>query len=82
MTSAPVDSDREALITGIGLISGLGEGARHTHALLAGPQPVRPPVEIDKFAPYPVIPMAELDLSSQIPRRGDRRQMGPWQRLG
>ena len=82
MTSAPVDSDREALITGIGLISGLGEGARHTHALLAGPEPVQPPVETDKFAPYPVIPMAELDLSSQIPRRGDRRQMGPWQRLG
>ena len=82
MTSAPAESDRDALITGIGLISGLGEGARHTHALLAGPEPVRPAVENDKFAPYPVIPMAELDLSSQIPRRGDQRQMGPWQRFG
>ncbi len=82
MTSAPVDSDRDALITGIGLISGLGEGARQTHALLAGPEPARPPVEEDKFAPYPVIAMAELDLSTQIPRRGDQRQMGPWQRFG
>ena len=81
MTSAPVNSDRDALITGIGLISGLGEGARHTHALLAGSEPARPAVENDKFAPYPVIPMAELDLSSQIPRRGDQRQMGPWQRF-
>lgn len=82
MNSAPVISDRDPLITGIGLISGLGEGARQTHALLAGSEPVRPPVEKDRFAPYPVIPMAELDLSSQIPRRGDQRQMGPWQRLG
>jgi 3-oxoacyl-[acyl-carrier-protein] synthase II len=82
MTSERVNSDRDALITGIGLISGLGEGARHTHALLAGPQPARPAVEKDKFAPYPVIPMAELDLSTQIPRRGDQRQMGPWQRYG
>jgi 3-oxoacyl-[acyl-carrier-protein] synthase II len=82
MTSAPDSSDRDALITGIGLISGLGEGARQTHALLAGAEPARPAVETDKFAPYPVIAMAELDLSSQIPRRGDQRQMGPWQRFG
>ena len=82
MTSGRVNSGRDALITGIGLISGLGEGARHTHALLAGPEPVHPSVENDKFAPYPVIPMAELDLSTQIPRRGDQRQMGQWQRFG
>ena len=82
MTSVPAKNDRDALITGIGLICGLGEGAEHVHALLAGPEPARPAVEIDKFAPYPVIPMAELDLSSQIPRRGDQRQMGPWQRFG
>ncbi len=82
MTSVPAKNDRDALITGIGLICGLGEGAGHVHALLAGPEPARPAVEIDKFAPYPVIPMAELDLSSQIPRRGDQRQMGPWQRFG
>jgi len=82
MTGAPVSSDRDALITGIGLISGLGEGARATHALLAGPEPVRPPVEEKTFAPYPVIAMTEIDLSTQIPRRGDQRQMGPWQRFG
>jgi 3-oxoacyl-[acyl-carrier-protein] synthase II len=82
MTNAPVNSDRDALITGIGLISGLGEGVRATHALLAAPEPARPAVEEEEFAPYPVIPMAELDLSTQIPRRGDQRQMGPWQRFG
>ncbi|TDI57922.1 MAG: beta-ketoacyl-ACP synthase [Alphaproteobacteria bacterium] len=82
MTNTPVPADREALITGIGLITGLGEGASQTHALLAGPKPARPAVETDKFAPYPVVAMAELDLSSQIARRGDRRQMGPWQRFG
>ncbi len=82
MTNRPVPADREALITGNGLISGLGEGASQTHALIAGPKPRRPAVEKDKFAPYPVVPMAELDLSGQIARRGDRRQMGPWQRFG
>src|SRR5438128_283307 len=34
------------------------------------------------FAPYPVHPLAPLDLDKQIPKKGDQRQMEPWQRIG
>ena len=29
-----------------------------------------------------VHPMAPLELDQQIPKRGDQRQMEPWQRIG
>jgi 3-oxoacyl-[acyl-carrier-protein] synthase II len=74
--------DRDALITGIGLISCLGEGADvHWDALnrSGGFQPV---VDTDRFPPYYVHPMTKLELDRQIPKRGDQRQMEPWQRIG
>jgi 3-oxoacyl-[acyl-carrier-protein] synthase II len=72
-------SDRDPLITGIGLISCLGEGeAAHMAAL----DDFVPAVDETSFAPYPVHPMATLALDSQIPKRGDQRQMEPWQRFG
>ncbi|MGA3001710.1 MAG: beta-ketoacyl-ACP synthase [Acetobacteraceae bacterium] len=72
-------SDRDALITGIGLISCLGEGeAAHLAAL----DDFVPVVDEASFAPYPVHPMTALALDSQIPKRGDQRQMEPWQRFG
>ncbi|MFO1184662.1 MAG: beta-ketoacyl-ACP synthase [Bauldia sp.] len=68
-------------ITGIGLISSLGEGLdAHWHALTASPP--TPIVDRARFAPYVVHPMAALDLDKQIPKRGDQRQMEPWQRFG
>ena len=66
-------------ITGIGLVSSLGEGTALHHAALAGVPPV---VDSETFAPYPVHPMPALDLDKQIPKKGDQRQMEPWQRLG
>lgn len=75
------ESRRDALITGIGLISPLGKDLAATFAALTRPEP-RPPVASQRFAPHPVYPLAEIDLSEQIPRRGDQRQMGPWQRYG
>ncbi|TCZ61262.1 beta-ketoacyl-ACP synthase [Roseicella aquatilis] len=66
-------------ITGIGLASSLGEGPEVHRAALAGGRPV---VDDVSFAPYPVHPMPALDLDRQIPKRGDQRQMEPWQRLG
>jgi 3-oxoacyl-[acyl-carrier-protein] synthase II len=72
-------SDRDALITGIGLISCLGDGeAAHMAAL----DDFVPVVDEASFAPYPVHPMTTLALDRQIPRRGDQRQMEPWQRFG
>jgi 3-oxoacyl-[acyl-carrier-protein] synthase II len=69
-------------ITGIGLVSCFGEG-REPHSAVLAPSPgARPPLDEEGFAPFPVHPMPVLDLDRQIPKRGDQRQMEPWQRLG
>jgi len=72
---------RDVCITGIGLVSSLGEGVDAHLARLTGAGAC---VVVDEatFAPYPVHPMVDLDFSGQIPRRGDQRQMEPWQRIG
>ncbi len=74
-------SPTEVWITGIGLVSSLGEGLdAHWQALTAdNPKPV---VDELSFAPYPIHPICELDFSKQIPKRGDLRQMEDWQRIG
>jgi 3-oxoacyl-[acyl-carrier-protein] synthase II len=73
---------QEVWITGIGLVSSLGEGCEDHWNRLAAGATATPVVDSATFAPYPVHPLIELDFSKQIPRRGDQRQMGPWQRLG
>jgi 3-oxoacyl-[acyl-carrier-protein] synthase II len=72
--------ERDALITGIGLISCLGEGVDAHWAALDGN--FQPNVDSDRFPPYYVHPMTALELDRQIPKRGDQRQMEPWQRIG
>ncbi len=70
-------------ITGIGLVSCLGEGREpHSAALEAPGGGARPVVDERSFAPFPVHPTPALELDRQIPKRGDQRQMEPWQRLG
>ncbi|MBJ8120783.1 beta-ketoacyl-ACP synthase [Brucella abortus] len=73
--------NNKVVITGIGLISSLGEGVEaHWNAFSkAGTQPH---LEKQAFAPYTVHPLGEVDWSLQIPKRGDQRQMETWQRLG
>lgn len=66
-------------ITGIGILSSLGEGVEaHWNAL----NNAKPHLESERFAPYTVHPMGEVDWSQQIPKRSDQRQMETWQRLG
>jgi 3-oxoacyl-[acyl-carrier-protein] synthase II len=73
------DAGRETSITGIGIVSCLGEGAdAHWHALN---EPPRVP-DTEAFAPYPVHRLPPLELDKQIPKKGDQRQMEPWQRIG
>ncbi len=74
--------DRDALITGIGLVSCLGEGPDAHWAALDAPGGFTPVVDTARFAPWPVHPMIKLDLDKQIPKRGDQRQMEAWQRIG
>ncbi len=73
-------SARDVVITGIGLISGLGEGLDvHVEAVRAGRSA---PLDRDSFAPYPLHPLGAVDFDRQIPKKSDQRQMEPWQRIG
>ena len=72
----------EVVVTGIGLVTSLGVGVQaHRDALMGGTSPSRV-ADSQRFAPYTVHPLPEIDWSAQIPRRGDQRQMENWQRLG
>lgn len=73
------DGSRDAMITGIGLVSSLGEGMEAHRAALRGGRPV---VDATTYAPRLVHPIVALDYERQIPKRGDQRQMEPWQRIG
>jgi 3-oxoacyl-[acyl-carrier-protein] synthase II len=73
------DTAREAWITGIGVVSTLGEGLQaHWQALNAPPGPA----DVASWAPFAIHPIAALDLDKQIPKKGDQRQMEAWQRIG
>ncbi|HJS84907.1 MAG TPA: beta-ketoacyl-ACP synthase [Acetobacteraceae bacterium] len=74
--------ERNAVLTGIGLVSSLGEGLDAHWAALTARGGFRPIVDSERFAPWPVHPIAALDFDKQIPKRGDQRQMEPWQRIG
>lgn len=73
---------RDAMITGIGLISCLGDGEDVHWAALNHDDGFQPVVDAETFAPWSVHPMAKLELDRQIPKRGDQRQMEAWQRIG
>jgi len=74
-------SDNDVVITGIGIVTGQGVGKEAHVALLSGSAAGKPTVETERFAPYPVHPLPEIDWSTQIVKR-DQRQMENWQRLG
>lgn len=71
----------KVVITGIGIISSLGEGVDAHWNAFSSSSP-EPKLEKEAFAPYTVHPLGEIDWSLQIPKRGDQRQMETWQRLG
>jgi 3-oxoacyl-[acyl-carrier-protein] synthase II len=81
MTATPAlkSEPAEVWITGIGLASSLGEGLdANWDALNAG----RINVDEKIFAPYIVHPWSPVNLDTQIPKKGDQRQMEAWQRIG
>lgn len=71
----------EVWITGVGLVSSLGEDtAAHIAHLTGGG--CRPVVDAQRYEPYCVHPLLPLDYSKQIPKKSDQKQMEPWQRIG
>ena len=74
-------SERDVVITGIGLVSCLGEGADRHWQALSTPD-IAPVIDAERFAPHIVHPLPEIDWNQQIAKRGDQRQMETWQRLG
>jgi 3-oxoacyl-[acyl-carrier-protein] synthase II len=73
------DAGRETWITGIGMLSSLGEGLEaHWQAFVER----RTRTDAHKLAPYVVHPLMPIDFDKQIAKKGDQRQMEPWQRIG
>jgi 3-oxoacyl-[acyl-carrier-protein] synthase II len=72
-------SGRDVVITGIGLVSSVGEGVEpHLAALDGGARRI----DATTFAPYAVHPAAAVNWDLQIAKKSDQRQMEPWQKLG
>jgi 3-oxoacyl-[acyl-carrier-protein] synthase II len=74
-----VEAPREAWITGIGIVSCLGEGL---DAHWQGFAENKRTIDTESFPPFIVHPLAPIDFDKQIPKKGDQRQMEPWQRIG
>lgn len=74
-------SDNDVVITGVGIVTCQGVGKDAHVALLSQASTGQPKVETERFKPYPVHPMPEIDWSAQMPKK-DQRQMETWQRLG
>ena len=73
------EAAREAWITGVGIVSCLGEGPQaHWQKLMEA----QPSADTTTFAPFVVHPLAPVNFDAQIPKKGDQRQMEPWQRIG
>jgi 3-oxoacyl-[acyl-carrier-protein] synthase II len=78
--STETANPREAVITGIGLVTCRGEDLQAHFAALDSGEPA--PVDAASYAPFAVHPLVKLELDRQIPRKGDQRQMEQWQRTG
>jgi len=73
------EGTREVWVTGIGIVSCLGEGPdAHWQKLVEA----RPIADTTTFAPFVVHPLAHINFDAQIPKKGDQRQMENWQRIG
>jgi 3-oxoacyl-[acyl-carrier-protein] synthase II len=78
-TKSSSSGSAEVWITGIGLATSLGEGLDANWNAL---NERRINVDEKTFAPHMVHPLAPVNLDSQIPKKGDQRQMEAWQRIG
>jgi 3-oxoacyl-[acyl-carrier-protein] synthase II len=75
-----VTERREVWVTGVGLLTCLGEG--HEAAWLHLERGDPPPYDDKSFAPYIVHQLPPMSFDKQIPKKSDQRQMEMWQRVG
>jgi 3-oxoacyl-[acyl-carrier-protein] synthase II len=75
-----VTAPREVWITGVGLLTCLGEGLETNWGHLERGDP--PPYDDKSFAPYIVHQLPPMSYDKQIPKKSDQRQMETWQRVG
>src|SRR6202012_3051679 len=78
-TSSRTAAPAEVWITGIGLATSLGDGLDATWDAL---NQKRVNVDEQGFAPHVVHPWSPRNVDSQIPKKGDQRQMQAWRRMG
>lgn len=72
------DAGRETWITGIGIVSSLGEGPEaHWQKLTES----KPGADVTTYAPFIVHPLAPINFDAQISKK-EQRQMENWQRIG
>ena len=71
---------RKVWITGIGLLTCLGEGLDAAWAQLERGDPHA--YDDKSFAPYIVHQLPPMSFDKQIPKKSDQRQMETWQRVG
>src|SRR6202161_2608139 len=78
-TTSSGPATAEVWITGIGLATSLGEGLDANWDALSQRR-----INVDEkgIAPYVVHPLAPVSFDTQIPKKGDQRQMEAWQRIG
>jgi 3-oxoacyl-[acyl-carrier-protein] synthase II len=76
-----VKQPNDVVITGVGIVTCHGTGKDAHLALLSAKTAPEPVLETEKFKPYAVHKLPEIDWSEQIGRK-DQRQMENWQRLG
>jgi 3-oxoacyl-[acyl-carrier-protein] synthase II len=72
----------EVWITGVGIVTSMGEGVEAHTEIFSGHRPPQPNLDETTFAPYPVHPLPPLQLGKQIPKNSDQRQMEGWQKIG
>lgn len=76
-----MSADREVWITGIGLLTSLGNGPERNFAVLSGSASASPEM-CGSVAGYPVHRLCDVEFAEHIPSRSELRQMGQWQRIG